>query len=289
MNSSSITKLNQLELEQARGLKAHLSDLSHEFLNAFDLTHIWVSRYYFDGRYVDITNDLSWKEKMLCHRFYNSFITNFVEPLCVQRSNSLFLTWQADLTSNIHLLRAALGHGILSGFNILKVNSDHIENYAFGSDKTILQVGSGLPSREELEMFCLYLKENILQTMHLKTPVLGNMKQHFSLLTSQLKSRKYSVPIPSSFSFHCNNKEGNLTQQQITCLGLLARGYGCKEIARIIELSPRTVESYISNIKRKYDNPSTAKLITTFNDSSLASVNPFMLHATSSNKSRTLP
>ena len=130
-------------------------------------------------------------------------------------------------------------------------------------------------------MFCLYLRENTLQAKNLQNPALGDMGRCFSLVSGSEKNTGYSfTPIPRSFSFECNKQTGKLYRQQLICLGLLARGYGYKDIARIVNLSPRTVQFYINNIKRKYNDPHTSELITTFNKSPLAAVDPFMLHST---------
>lgn len=285
MNSSTIYSINKLELEQSRGLKDKITDHAQEFLNAFGLTHVWVAKMYFDGRYLDLTNDLSWKEKMVQHQFYSELWKYILEPLKLQQSKPIFSGWQAEYTSKPRVFSEIYDHGVKSAVSMTITCSDHVEHYSFGSNKEILVVNGNLPEQDELMMFYLYLRENILQDRKFQNPILGDSGYSFSLGKESNQSKKYSVPIPSSFSFSCNEKEGSLTQQQIVCLGLLARGYGVKDIAQRVELSPRTVESYIINIKRKYDNPSTAKLITTFNDSPLACVNPFMLQATKSNKS----
>ena len=42
-----------------------------------------------------------------------------------------------------------------------------------------------------------------------------------------------------------------LSERELQCLCLLARGYTMKESAQELKLSPRTVESYLDNIKTK--------------------------------------
>lgn len=275
--------MNQNELqefEQAQGLLPRIIGHTEEFLKAFGLTHVWVSKFYFDGRYVDLTNDLTWKETLVSHKFYGSFIGDFLEPLKVQISKSLFMTMQAEANSNVHLIRKCFDHGILSGFNILKVCSDHVENYGFGSNKGISEVTGNLPSREELDMYCLYVRENIWQDNNLQNLILGETGQSFSLSPEPNDSKKYTAPIPKSFTFKCNNHEGRLSRKQLVYLGLFARGYEHKDISRIVGLSHRTVEFYIQKIKRQYNNPSISELVTSFHNSSLSSVDPHLLHST---------
>lgn len=275
--------MNQNELqefEQARSLMPRVIGHTEEFLKAFGLTHVWVSRYYFDGRYLDLTNDISWKERMVRNNFYITFIKDFIVPLQVHNSMTPFFTWQADPVADNHLLYECFDHGILSGFNILKVCSDHVENFGFGSNKGILEVTGNLPSREELDMYCLYVRENIWQDNNLQNLILGETGQSFSLSPEPHDSKKYTTPIPKSFTFKCNNHEGRLSPKQLVYLGLFAKGYEHKDISRIVGLSHRTVEFYIQKIKRQYNNPSISELVTSFHNSSLSSVDPHLLHST---------
>lgn len=266
---------NHTELEQARSLEAHLYKLSDEFLKALQLSHIWASKYFFDGRYMDVTNDLSWKEIMVSQNLYGEFARLFLEPIKTNTTKPIHCTWQADPQENNSLLNKIYHQGILSGFNIMIIHSDHIENYGFGSTQRIAGVNNTLPSQEELEMFCLYLREGIHKIGKMRKLVLGNTGKAFS---PPLKTRGYSfTPIPRSFLFTCNNYESNLSRRQIICLSLLAQGYGQKDIARIMDISPRTVEFHFDQIKLKFYNPSKAEMIASFKDSPLVCINPFIM------------
>jgi DNA-binding CsgD family transcriptional regulator len=53
------------------------------------------------------------------------------------------------------------------------------------------------------------------------------------------------------------------TRQELKCANYLAQGQSTKEIARILSISPRTVESHLKNIKNKgniYSNKDIIKL-----------------------------
>lgn len=277
--SSSVTSANQLELEQAQGFREKIVALSQDFLDAFGLTHVWVAKMYFDGRYLDLTNDISWKEKMVHHQFYPELLKHNIEPLKLQNSKPIFSGWQADSSSHLRVYSEIYNHGIKSGVSMTITCSDHVEHYSFGSDKEILVVNGNLPNHDELMMFYLYLRESILQDKELQNPILGDSGYRYSITPESPESKRYIAQIPSSFSFTCNNRTGKLSRQKIICLSLLAKGLGHKEIALLLNLSPRTVECYINQIKNQYGNPTTSKLLSTFNDSPLAGINPHMLHA----------
>jgi DNA-binding CsgD family transcriptional regulator len=48
-----------------------------------------------------------------------------------------------------------------------------------------------------------------------------------------------------------NNRSISLTGREVDCLNKLTLGYSAKEIAKLLALSPRTVEDYIQNAKGK--------------------------------------
>lgn len=63
------------------------------------------------------------------------------------------------------------------------------------------------------------------------------------------------------YIFNDNYLESNLTQRQSECLFFLLRGYSYKSIAKILNLSPRTIEIYVESIKNRLDCCSKSQLI----------------------------
>lgn len=74
----------------------------------------------------------------------------------------------------------AYHYGLRSGFNIIMMKEDHLENYGFGSAFGLNQILARLPSHQELEIFCLYLRENIHKSDIVRSLARGNIGQHFS-------------------------------------------------------------------------------------------------------------
>jgi len=52
-----------------------------------------------------------------------------------------------------------------------------------------------------------------------------------------------------------------ISARERECLNLLIRGMTAKEIARSLALSPRTVEFYIENLKKKFNCSNRIELI----------------------------
>ena len=65
-------------------------------------------------------------------------------------------------------------------------------------------------------------------------------------------------------SIQSKNGEIKLAPREVECLHYLARGNSTKEIARILDLSPRTIDFYLSNTKQKTGYSTRAKLVAQF-------------------------
>ena len=70
-----------------------------------------------------------------------------------------------------------------------------------------------------------------------------------------LKVETSAPPIVPTQKKYCVEYEGDvfhLGKQELRCLIYIARGFSTKEISRLLTITPRTVEFYLNNIKRKF-------------------------------------
>lgn len=268
-------ELNFRELEQSRALVDYIRSLADEFMQAFHLTHIWVSKDYFDGRYYHLTNDMIWKEDQVRHNHYRDFADRFYATLKANSQTPQLFMWQSQPSQKEDLMNKAYHYGLHSGFNIVIMQDDHLENYGFGSNRDIQELTHLLPTFDELKMFCLYLRENVHKTSLLQNPVLGNIGHSFSPLNSSLDCAK--IPMPSFFTLQCNGREAKLSRREFVCLALFAHGYSIKECACHLHISPRTAEYHLNQIRSKYNNAPKLDLIKSFMSSTFAWIDPFAL------------
>lgn len=275
MNNMTNWDANHHELEQSRGLTSHINQLADDFLKAFDLSHIWVSKDYFDGRYYHLTNDHIWKEDQVSNNHYADFANKFYTRLNGNDHKPQFFLWQSSPSPDDQLMDKAYRYNLCSGFNLIIMQEDHLENYGFGSAKNLTEIAHRLPTIKDMELFCLYLRENIHKTKLLHNPIMGNIGQSFS--PTYAINKTSTISIPHLFSFQCKGHEAKLTRREFVCLGLLSRGYAIKDSARVMNLSPRTVEFHLKQVREKLNHPPKIDLINTFNDSPLANIDPLVL------------
>jgi len=267
--------INYLELEQSRGLREHVFSLSDEFMKAFKLSHICITKEYFDGQYCHLSNDFTWKEYWVANNHYRDFARMFYTNLKGNTQKPQFFMWQSQPSHSADLMDYTYRYGIHSGFNIIIMQDDHLENYGFGSSLELMELINILPTQAELEMFCIYLRECIFKTNLLRDSVMGNTG--FSFTPQNHKKRHAKIPLPQTFSLQCNGQENKLSHRELTCLGLLAQGYGQKDTAQLLNISHRTVEFHLTQVKLKFKNPSKSDLITTFRASHLGTIDPLFL------------
>jgi len=77
---------------------------------------------------------------------------------------------------------------------------------------------------------------------------------NFISLTAQKDKKSFHSPQTGNRIYLLNesiNNNYNFTSREMECLFFLIRGKTSKEIAKILKISPRTVETYLENIKLK--------------------------------------
>lgn len=89
---------------------------------------------------------------------------------------------------------------------------------------------------------CLELKENII----------FNLKKH---------DEKHQIPHSKSYKIGAFENPYDLSARELECLFCVLRGMTAKRISEVLQLSKRTVEFYISNIKNKFGSLTKSELM----------------------------
>jgi len=227
-----------------------------------------------DGKWLIISHNKQWIE----YFFNQAFVSeSFQESIFNEINNNvrylLYFNKPDDL--KIPLYAAAYDFNMWQGFNIYTREKDFVEYCYFHSNRESSDLSNFyLNNIRELEHFILYFKSeafDIIDTSdseklaHLRESVLKREEKNFpstkNIFFDQTPVKKFFIKGPLSHLW--------LSKQEAGCAYYLSIGKSMKEIGRILNISPRTVESYISNIKNKTNCHSKSDLIDFFRTSDI--------------------
>ena len=154
--------------------------------------------------------------------------------------------------------------------HIIKKHANYDDMYSFGlntEDRAL--VNKFLNHLKMIEHFILYFKNQSLNIFNKIEPV-SYSEDYFSLL--QNKSNMVTITDEEQANFfkvlsfkkvQVTGKLGNvfLSQREYECLHHANKCYSLKEIAKYMNISPRTVETYLNNVKNKLGVAKRSELI----------------------------
>lgn len=206
---------------------------------------------YFDGKMFSICTDQKWLEYYFDNQLYTHIPKNMLH-IC----QNDFVLW--DELENNRIVESANSEFQISHIiSIVRRHKDRIELFNFSADKNNDMMNTWYINNLDLLMhFCNYFlgkySQNIkklpcyqpLQPKHnISTPEpTANLliKQHF------IKQTKFK-----SWNGQLNGRNISLNYNEIYYLINLLTGKTSKEISYKMHLSPRTVEGYLSRLKKK--------------------------------------
>ncbi|MDX2165158.1 MAG: helix-turn-helix transcriptional regulator [Gammaproteobacteria bacterium] len=125
---------------------------------------------------------------------------------------------------------------------------NHISEFDLEENKQILESGVGSQFFQSWLIKSLYS----LDLLTWKMPIYDLAGRPMGILVTSHVLNTFSIEKAHALG---------LTKREIQCLYYLFEGYTAKEIAKIIKLSPRTVEGYVENMKHKLNCSMTSELL----------------------------
>ena len=224
----------------------------------FNMTHFGYLRYMPDGSYLAMSSDINWAEIHLKNDYASS--RYFAEEVCSIPDNTHHASlWPAFCPTDI-TLDALYNHNIWHGLNIVHPSSGFVDVYYFATNRENHQVTSLYLNHSDLiRRFIAYFKNEI------KNIVLTAKPENYAY--SEIYNKVFQSKAFREDSIYINNVENfiketeikkfkiddslSLSAREIQCMALIANGRTMKEIGKHLNLSPRTIESYLNNLKNK--------------------------------------
>ncbi len=281
MNHSEIQNYNAFRFNQA--CLNNIQDICSPLLNNLNLTHFGFLRYKADGSYLAISNDIAWAKTHLSQDYASS--PYFLQELCSLPTNSYYASLWPVVHSYDATLEALFEHNIWHGLNIVQTHSDATDVYYFASSRENYQVTSlYLNNPDLIKRFITFFNcqtknifdkatkneyaysenyKNIVQQKNVEG-LHHNIYPHKNDIDAFIKEteiKKFETTESQSFSL-----------REVQCMYLLSKGRTMKEIAKHLSLSPRTVETYINNVKNKIKCTSKSEIISFYEQSNFKDI-----------------
>ena len=182
--------------------------------------------------------------------------------------------WPHKLPVEDHAMIYLHGWDIWNGVNIIHRSEDYIEIFAFTfnretSDQTLFFTRN----TNCLIKFVKYFKYKCADLTNTEDKSkLAVYRDKFSIKYSPKNNNREkflsSLKLGSGF-VQCHDKLVNISKREAQCLNFLRQGLSCKSIAIELNLSNKTIEHYIQNLKNKLEINYKEQLIRNANDMDL--------------------
>lgn len=172
--------------------------------------------------------------------------------------NNIFNAAEHNIFHRIYFIERCSNYYKIYGYGVCK-GSTSIMNYYLNS----------MPVLEKfVKHFESHARELIEIEANKNSIVLPNYHSRISSIQSQIPSVQhyYETEFESFESDLFAKQVDRLTSREKECLSLVAQGYTMKNTARKLQISPRTVEQHLRNIKDKYGLHTKNQLVEIWHD-----------------------
>lgn len=247
--------------------------LVHESVRACgifkDVKLLGYNKVFEDCSYIYIDNGFNEYFKKYCDviKDRGAYFINAIQNTSINRPH--IMIWpQAKDNSILSLLSE---HNIAYGLSILFRVSDGVETISFAGDQNSYNLQSTLVNNlEQLSKFVNYFRQQI-------SLIISNCdKKDYGIYSNSFdinfKSYVNEAQLPPTMGksdelyLSSRDKHIKLSLRETQCVNLISKGFTAKGIGKILNISPRTVESYLNNIKSRVSVNSKNSLIELYYD-----------------------
>lgn len=218
---------------------------------AFPIKYFAYLRKYSDGSVVVLNSCKNW--------MLNYVRKQYPIPISYQQ----FYTWQATMPQSA-VTDAATNFGFYNGIVLQKDRQNYLEMIEFASSNQLFDPMDFCCNKYLLNQFLLYFKD--------KTSKIMQKAEDERLILPETLFNKIDPPKASYDEFSTlikpgkirllfNQREVVFTRREYDVLALLAAGKTMKQAAVILDISPKTIETYLNRAKYRAQAFSTMQLL----------------------------
>lgn len=161
-----------------------------------------------------------------------------------ENQHSYWFSWDEELPAGpVQLVREKLH--LHHGMTLMRRSKHYYDMIAFALPSTRLNVASFYMSKyKAMEQYILEFDKNhsdLIQNIHHQSIVIAEPFKDVNYQKICLHKGRLELQSPLGLV--------HITSQELACLRMLLQGQTYKQIGKMLELSPRTVETYIGRLK----------------------------------------
>jgi DNA-binding CsgD family transcriptional regulator len=243
---------NNRAIDYNRQIVVQLQDVCSSLFRVSCIKSFRYFKVFNDNTYFNLSTNHEW----LCDRV--SKIPNngrlFHTALCAaNKDKPTFYLWENNV--NDPVCNLFIKHNIANGISIYYRHDDFIEAWSFGATKDDNQAYNFYINNLDLfKKFIFHFNKvagNIIDTSD--HSILARFDDNVSIIPA-ITLPQIPAQLPSINASQVSKSCYSLTKKEIECLRLLSIGKTtAKAIAKVLDISPRTVEHHIESIKIKLD------------------------------------
>jgi len=235
-------------------LKNKIQEISNDFLTQHGFSYFQYLRCYYDGSASLLTNDTSLFEYTINKPPEKLLVSSFNKEH--QNLHSYWFLWDEGIahTPAWEIIREKFN--IYHGITLVRRFKNYYDLIAFGLPEFYANSGTFyLNKLKAIEYFINNFDKNHRDLINL-------INQSPIMLPEYYRDDNYQKLCLTNNKIEIQTDKGltYITPQEVACLRLLLQGASHKQIASILNISPRTVETYIARIKQRSGLSSSKEL-----------------------------
>lgn len=224
----------------------------------FGITSFIYQKNYADGREIRLSNQPVW----LAHFFEAQLYTGSVFETDPKHYQKMRIVWAGLPKEHNTILARAREFQIDHGITFVEPVADGCEFFFLGTRPERHDVMPRyLTHLDLIEQFLAYFRERA-------APLMAEATRNAIMLPGRptLLPEQWTTPLLDRPAFQAmvNPLQAALSPREQECLALLLKGYTVKMIAQTLQLSPRTIETYLESLKLKTNAHTKGELIRKF-------------------------
>ena len=239
-------------------ISSDMKQLCEKSLRMLNISYFSYTKVNKDATFTTLTSDHVWTKNFYLKEYYNIGVDSLM-PQEDAFGNYQTIVWEMSERDKNHevILTDLQAHGIYNLCTLIKMTKDETYLYHFGSDNMKLSQNQiYFDNQELLKIFTYYFHEQLHKSHKLQAVAETYFHLNVTLKESSIiknKSLAQSFQNTLNIERYYVNEKYYITKRELECIQWISLGKTVEDIGVILNISSRTVEAHVNNLKQKLD------------------------------------